>query len=63
MKTFKCKECDAEVTYQPQHAPGGIGFQTKRLADEITVYLTCSRGHVHPYVVKQQEEKNSNRGG
>ena len=54
MTSFRCKECDVEVTYEPKSAPGGIGFQTRTLpeAGEVTVYLTCRNGHVHPYVVK-----------
>ncbi len=63
MTTFKCKECDVEVTYEPQRAPGGIGFHTKRLpAGEVTVYLTCRNGHVHPYAVKLNDERDL-RGG
>lgn len=62
MQTFKCKECDLYVTYEPRRAPGGIGFHTRRLpAGEVTVYLTCGNDHVNPYVVVTGQEEKGTR--
>lgn len=58
-QVFRCSHegCDKEVRYEREEKPGGIGFQTRRLLPkEFVVYLTCPRGHVHPYTVKAQDE-------
>lgn len=56
---MKCKEvgCDGEVEYEREPVAGGVFMKQDDTAQaelntKKVVYLTCSKGHVHPYTIQ-----------
>jgi hypothetical protein len=53
--TFKCREKDCEeiITYEPRLGEGAmLKARPEEAGDRVVgIYLPCSEGHVHRYVV------------
>ncbi len=56
---FQCKElgCSEKVIYERQTVRGVREISSKADGGTEVVYLTCARGHCHPYKVQVQEDK------
>ncbi len=57
-QTLKCKElnCKETIDYTPDRVIAFIKRTTsKKRPKNKKVYLTCSKGHTHPYTVKVQD--------
>lgn len=60
-QTLKCKElnCDETINYEPDHViafikrPRPIPGRAKKKSK--TVYLRCSKGHIHKYIVSIED--------
>lgn len=59
-KTIGCKEV---VEYNPQPVNGLHSKPCDAPMGRFTIYLTCSDGHTHPYVVHQRLAASSRKGG
>ena len=48
-----CKEknCPEKVVYEPDDP--GNEIPAMRVPQKITIYLTCPKGHIHPYEVSE----------
>jgi len=59
---LKCKEphCGEELTYIREVVTGQMTLEESKDHETAspgwrTVFMTCSRGHVHPYSIKRSE--------
>jgi hypothetical protein len=53
---FKCKEpgCNEQVIFEYSPVEGTLRIEhpVRLKESEVVVYLTCGKGHTHPYKVK-----------
>jgi|WetSurMetagenome_2_1015567.scaffolds.fasta_scaffold78526_5 hypothetical protein len=54
IKEFSCSEpgCDQHVLYEGRDPIPGLFEMMATSKETVVVYLTCPKGHTHPYTVE-----------